>query len=153
MWGTALSALGGLAAAPPAGAGSQRPPEADLAYHGWAAMTGGRMEVTLTPGNHGPSPVPEAAVRLRWSVPLAGRQPEPAPGCVRTGERELVCRTGELAADAVGERIAVAVRLADRPSEVRLLVDTVWGGGTVDRNRGNDRQQVLVLDTGDPYSF
>ncbi|MBM4821291.1 MULTISPECIES: hypothetical protein [Streptomyces] len=152
MWGTALSALGGLAAAPPAGAGSQRPPEADLAYHGWAAMTGGRMEVTLTPGNHGPSPVPEAAVRLRWSEPLAGRQSLP-PGCVRTAERELVCRTGQLAADAVGERIAVAVRLADRPSEVRLLVDTVWGGGTVDRNRGNDRQQVLVLDTGDPYSF
>jgi hypothetical protein len=29
----------------------------------------------------------------------------------------------------------------------------VWRGGTVDRNRENDRRRVLVLDTGDPYYF
>jgi hypothetical protein len=29
----------------------------------------------------------------------------------------------------------------------------VWGGGAVDRNRENDRQRVLVLDTGDAYYF
>lgn len=34
-----------------------------------------------------------------------------------------------------------------------LEIDTVWGGGTVDRDHGNDRQRVLVLDTGDSYVF
>jgi hypothetical protein len=36
---------------------------------------------------------------------------------------------------------------------VGLELDTVWGGGAVDRNRDNDRQRVLVLDTGDTYYF
>ncbi|GAA3223645.1 hypothetical protein MTQ10_10140 [Streptomyces sp. XM83C] len=150
MWGTALAALGAVGAAPPAGAGV---PEADLAYHGSAAMAGGLMDVALTPRNHGPSAVPEAAVRLRWSAPLAERQPEPAPGCVRTGLREVVCRTGALPADGVGERIELVVRLAGRPAEARLEIETVWGGGRVDRDVDNDRQRVLVLDTGDRYYF
>ncbi|WP_308341320.1 hypothetical protein [Streptomyces acidiscabies] len=69
------------------------------------------------------------------------------------GTAEVVCRTGALAADAAGERIEVGVRLRGRPEEVVLEVETVWSGGTVDRNRENDRQRVLVLDTGDVYYF
>jgi hypothetical protein len=45
------------------------------------------------------------------------------------------------------------VRLRGTPSEVLLEIDTVWNGGTVDRNRENDRQRVLVLDSGDQYYF
>src|SRR5882762_1846350 len=76
-------------------------PEADLAYHGSAAMTAGRFDVRFTPRNHGPSAVPDATVRLRWSKPLADRQTLPE-GCARSGERAVVCRTGALAADEVG---------------------------------------------------
>jgi hypothetical protein len=36
---------------------------------------------------------------------------------------------------------------------VTLDIGTVWNGGVVDRNRGNDQQRVLVLDTGDAYYF
>jgi hypothetical protein len=127
-------------------------PEADLAYHGSATMTGGRVDVRFTPRNHGPSAVPDATVRLRWSKPLADAQTLPA-GCARSGDRVVVCRTGALAADAVGERIEVRVRLRDASSEVLLELDTVWGGGAVDGNRANDQQRVLVLDTGDTYYF
>ncbi|QNP75806.1 hypothetical protein IAG44_16905 [Streptomyces roseirectus] len=128
-------------------------PEADLSYHGAAVMADGRMEVRVAPRNHGPSRVADSAVRLRWSVPLAaGAQGLPS-GCVRVGVAEVVCRTGALAADASGERIEVGVRLRGRPQEVVLEVETAWSGGTVDRNRGNDRQRVLVLETGDAYYF
>ena len=127
-------------------------PEADLAYHGSATMTGGRFDVRFTPRNHGPSAVPDATVRLRWSKPLAASQTLPE-GCARSGERAVVCRTGALAADEIGERMEVRVRLRDVSSEVVLELDTVWGGGAVDGNRANDQQRVLVLDTGDRYYF
>lgn len=127
-------------------------PEADLAYHGAASMAAGRVDVRFTPGNHGPSAVTDATVRLRWSQPLADRQALP-DGCARSGERVVVCRTGALAADEVGEQIELRVRLLGAPPEVKLELDTVWGGGAVDRNRANDRQRVLVLDTGDTYYF
>ncbi|MFM9449249.1 hypothetical protein [Streptomyces acidiscabies] len=145
---------GGVAVAGPQGGGVWGvAPEADLAYHGAAVMGGGRMEVRFAPRNHGPSGVADSAVRLRWSVPLAaGTQGLPG-GCVRVGVAEVVCRTGALAADAPGERIEVGVRLRGRPEEVVLEVETAWSGGTVDRNRENDRQRVLVLDTGDVYYF
>ncbi|MFD7136221.1 hypothetical protein [Streptomyces sp. NPDC059894] len=128
-------------------------PEADLSYHGSAVLDRGRVEVRLTPRNHGPGDVSDATVRLRWSAPFADRPPVLPEGCARTGAREVMCRTGALAADAPGERIVVEVWLADGPTEVTLSVETVWGGGAVDRNRANDRQQVLVLDTGDAYFF
>ncbi|WP_262063489.1 hypothetical protein [Streptomyces sp. STR69] len=127
-------------------------PEADLSYHGSVVMTAGRVDVRFTPRNHGPSAVPDATVRLRWSKPLADRQTLPE-GCARSGERAVVCRTGALAADEVGERIELGVRLRDASSEVLLELDTVWGGGAVDGNRANDQQRVLVLDTGDSYYF
>ncbi|MFJ9246241.1 hypothetical protein [Streptomyces sp. NPDC101776] len=142
--GAALAAMGAAPGVPA--------PEADLAYHGSAVMTEGRVDVRLTPRNHGPSAVPDATVRLRWSKPLADRQTLPE-GCARSGERVVVCRTGALAADEAGERIELGVRLRDTSSEVLLELDTVWGGGAVDGNRANDQQRVLVLDTGDTYYF
>ncbi|MFE3856943.1 hypothetical protein ACFXPN_38130 [Streptomyces griseorubiginosus] len=127
-------------------------PEADLAYHGVAALSGGRMDLRFTPRNHGPAAVPDATVRLRWSEPLVEQQALP-DGCAREAERVVLCRVGALAADAVGERVEMRVGLRGVPSEVLLEIDTVWNGGTVDLNRVNDRQRVLVLDSGDEYYF
>ncbi|MEU3508573.1 hypothetical protein ABZ733_11715 [Streptomyces longwoodensis] len=140
-----------LAAGP---ARAQEPaPGAGLTYHGSAVLDGGRVDVRLAPRNHGPAAVPGATVRLRWSVPLAGRaQPLPS-GCARTGERDVVCRTGALDADGWGQELALGVWLRGRPAEVTLDIGTVWAAGAVDRDRGDDRQRLLVLDTGDTYSF
>ncbi|MFJ9540644.1 hypothetical protein ACIRPX_25680 [Streptomyces sp. NPDC101225] len=135
----------------PAAAGGGAP-EADLAYHGVVSMAGGRVDLRLVPRNHGPSAVPDATVRLRWSAPLVDRQSLPE-GCVRSQARAVLCRVGALAADDVGRPIALRVRLRGAPSEVVLETDTVWSAGAVDRNRPNDRQRVLVLDTGDAYHF
>lgn len=144
----ALVAVGGTAPV----AGAVPGPEADLAYHGSAAMAAGRVDVRFTPRNHGPAAVPDATVRLRWSEPLANRQVLPG-GCARSGVRVVLCRVGALTADDVGEPVELRVRLRGVPSEVLLDIDTVWSGGAVDRNRMNDRQRVLVLDTGDEYYF
>ncbi|MEU1460097.1 hypothetical protein ABZ467_05290 [Streptomyces sp. NPDC005727] len=133
-------------------AGAMPEPEADLALHGSAVMTGDRVEVSLAPRNDGPAATPDASVLLRWSVPLAEVQRLPQ-GCARTDERSVVCGIGALAADATGERLTVAVRLKGHPAEVTLEVDTAWLGGAVDRDRTNDRLKVLVLGTGDAYAF
>ncbi|MDG9718882.1 hypothetical protein [Streptomyces sp. DH24] len=139
------------AGVPVAGA-SAGVPEGGLAYHGVAVMSGGTMEVGITPVNHGPSAVADATVRLSWSVPLADRQELP-DSCARTGARVVLCRTGALAADGVGERTDLRVRLRGAPSEALLELSTAWGGAVVDRDRVDDRQRVLVLDTGDAYFF
>ncbi|MFD9396008.1 hypothetical protein ACFWBB_36310 [Streptomyces sp. NPDC060000] len=159
VWGAVLAAVGTgvaparAAAGEAAGGAAVDASEADLSYHGSAVMAGGRIDVRLTPRNHGPADVADSTVRLRWSVPLAaGAQRLPA-GCARTGRQEVVCRTGALAADGLGEAIALRVWLRGRPTEVTMAVDTLWGGGAVDRNRSNDQQQVLVLETGDAYFF
>ncbi|MCX5131677.1 hypothetical protein OOK06_06115 [Streptomyces sp. NBC_00340] len=136
----------------PGGLGGAVTPEADLAYHGTASMASGLVDVRLTPRNHGPDPVDDATVRLRWSAALGDAQVLPV-GCARSGERVVVCRTGALPADGPGEEIRMTVRLREVASEVTVGLDTVWGGGSVDRNHANDRQQVLVLDTGDAYAF
>ncbi|KPI06844.1 hypothetical protein OK074_4025 [Actinobacteria bacterium OK074] len=130
-------------------------PEADLAYHGSVAMADGRVDLRLTPQNHGPADVPDATVRLRWSVPLADRQDARAlpVDCARADERTVLCRTGPLPAGTLGERLRLRLRLKGAPDGVTLGIDTVWGGGAVDRNHGNDRQRVLALDTGDVYFF
>ncbi|MFF0010888.1 hypothetical protein [Streptomyces sp. NPDC005374] len=150
VWGAAVAAGAVLGGGGTAVAGGG--PEADLAYHGAASMSGGRVDVRFTPRNHGPASVPDATVRLRWSEPLVDRQVLPG-GCARAEERVVLCRVGALAADEVGERVEMRVRLLGAPSEVLLEIDTVWNGGTVDRNRENDRQRVLVLDSGDEYYF
>ncbi|MGW1216163.1 hypothetical protein ACWD5F_41690 [Streptomyces sp. NPDC002499] len=144
----ALAAVG--AGGVPAGAVGG--PEADLAYHGAASMADGRVDVRFTPRNHGPSAVPDATVRLRWSAPLANGQVLP-DGCARSGPRVVLCRVGALAADDLGAPISMRVRLRGAPSEVLLELDTVWSGGAVDHNRANDQQRVLVLDSGDEYYF
>ncbi|MCX4857997.1 hypothetical protein OG426_31665 [Streptomyces canus] len=149
VWGAVVAVgvvLGGGTAVAAAG------PEADLAYHGAASMAGGRVDVRFTPRNHGPAAVPDATVRLRWSEPLVDGQTFPE-GCARSAARAVLCRLGALAADGVGKRVEMWVRLRGVPSEVLLEIDTVWNGGTVDRNRENDRQRVLVLDSGDAYHF
>ncbi|WBO69251.1 hypothetical protein O1G22_18105 [Streptomyces camelliae] len=126
--------------------------EADLAFHGTALMAGDTVDVRLTPRNNGPAAVPDATVRLRWSVPLAVAQQLPAR-CVREDERTVVCSTGALAVNGVGEQVEVPVRLEEKASEVTLEIGTVWGGGAVDRDHTNDELKVLVLDTGDAYAF
>ncbi|WP_053850214.1 hypothetical protein, partial [Streptomyces sp. NRRL B-24085] len=107
VWGAVLVALVGGGTAAAVGG-----PEADLAYHGAAAMSGGRVDVRFTPRNHGPSAVPDATVRLRWSEPLVNEQTLPR-GCARSEER-----------------VVLRVRLRGAPSEVLLEIDTVWNGGT-----------------------
>lgn len=148
-WGRAREA-GSPARAAGATAGAR--PEADLAYHGSATLDRGRLKLRFTPRNHGPAEVPEATVRLRWSEPLADRQTLPE-FCARSGEKDVLCRIDALPADGLGERISLSLRLREVPDEVVLELDTVWSGGVLDRNRANDRQRVLVLDTGDPYYF
>jgi hypothetical protein len=150
VWVAALAVVG--AGALPAGAVRNADPEADLAYHGAASMAGGTVDVRFTPRHHGLSAVPDATVRLRWSVGLADAQVLPV-GCARSQERVVLCRVGALAADDIGEQIALRVRLLGAPSEVLLEIDTVSSGGAVGRNRVSDRQRVLVLDTGDEYYF
>ncbi|MET9451629.1 hypothetical protein [Streptomyces cinerochromogenes] len=135
----------GVAVAAPA-------PEADLAFHGSVVLEGDRAEVLLTPRNNGPDEVTDATVRLRWSVELADGQELPAR-CVREDERTVVCGTGALAVDAAGERLRLPVRLRERPAELTLEIDTAWSAGATDEDRTNDRMAVLVLATGDAYSF
>ncbi|MXM62537.1 hypothetical protein GR925_03485 [Streptomyces sp. HUCO-GS316] len=149
VWGAALACAGG-AALPARAAGVV--PEADLAYHGAVSLAAGWADLRFTPRNHGPAAAPDVTVRLRWSEPLTDRQALPG-GCVRSGQRVVLCRIGALAADGLGEQIALRVRLRSAPAEAVLEIDTVWSGGAVDRNRQNDRQRVLVLDTGDTYYF
>jgi hypothetical protein len=144
--------VGAVVAVSGAGTAGAVVPEADLAYHGYVSMHAGSVVVRLAPRNHGPSAVADATVRLRWSAPLADEQRLPG-GCARSEERGVVCRTGALAADGLGEEIRLTVRLRGVPSEVTVDVDTVWSGGAVDRNHANDLQRVLALDTGDSYVF
>ncbi|ANP56272.1 hypothetical protein AVL59_03290 [Streptomyces griseochromogenes] len=141
-----------MAASGAGAAGAAPAPEADLVFHGSAVMNGDQVEVALTPGDNGPSAVPDASVLLRWSVPLADAQRLPG-GCARTDERTVVCGTGALGVDQVGEKIKVTVRLKEKPSQLTLEVDTAWNGGVVDKNRANDQLKVLVLGTGDAYVF
>ncbi|MGF0171018.1 hypothetical protein ACQF36_10965 [Streptomyces sp. Marseille-Q5077] len=147
-----MAVAGGVTVAPAAGAVSA--PEAVVAYHGSAAMSGGRVAVRFTPYRLGTGAVPDptVAVRLRWSAPLADRQALP-DRCARAGERIVMCRVGALDADGVGEPVGLRVRLRGAPSEVLVEFDTVRSGGAAGVDRGNDQQRVLVLDTGDSYHF
>ncbi|MEY9993352.1 hypothetical protein ABIE67_005384 [Streptomyces sp. V4I8] len=153
--GAAVAAVVG-GAPPAAGAVGGRGAEADLTYHGSAAMSGGRVHLRFTPHHHGlgagPAPTAAATVGLRWSEPLADRQELPQ-GCARAGERVVWCRAGVPAAGGAGETLGLRVRLRGAPSEVLLEFDTLWSGGVADGTRRSGRQRVLVLDTGDSYHF
>ncbi|MFF8646650.1 hypothetical protein ACF06D_00165 [Streptomyces griseoluteus] len=149
----AAPGVGSAAVSPPHTRPVQAPtPRADLAFHGHAVIDGDRMEVRLTPRDHGPAAVPEASVRVRWSAGPAGTVTL-SPGCARTGERTVVCGTGALVAGQAGEEIRLGVRLRVPAPEVTLEVETAWNGGVTDPDRTNDRLRVLVLPTGDEYSF
>jgi hypothetical protein len=145
-FGALLPGLGGTAyAAGPAA-------EADLAYHGRVALSGGRLGVWLVPENHGPTPLANATVRLRLSADLATAEPLEG-GCARTGPRTVVCETGALPARGPGRHIAVVLPLRVPVSEVAVRIDTLWNGGASDRNVRNNQHVVLALDTGDMYAF
>nr|WP_237551658.1 hypothetical protein [Streptomyces sp. SID8367] len=116
-------------------------------------MAGDRVTVALTPENHGPTDVPDTTLRIAWSAPLTDAQPGLPAACLRTGPRTVDCRTGALPAAALGTPLTVDVRLATRPTEVTVRLDTVWTGGPADHNPDNNRHEVLVLDTGDTYYF
>ncbi|UUN28478.1 hypothetical protein [Streptomyces sp. FIT100] len=126
--------------------------EADLAHHGHASLWEDRLAVWLESGNSGPAEVADATVRLTFSVELAGDVELPS-GCLRGGDRVVLCRTGTLRAGIGGSGIPLDLKLAGSPAETVVGVTTVWSGGTVDRNRGNDDHTVLVPATGDGYIF
>ncbi|MFF2844738.1 hypothetical protein ACFVT5_00200 [Streptomyces sp. NPDC058001] len=128
------------------------PHEADVAQHGSLTLADGRLTVRLTPQNHGPSDVADTTLRLVWSVPLTDRQELPA-GCVRSARTTVLCRTGALTAGSRGDEIVVPVRLKGLRSEVSVRIDTLWNGGAKDINPDNNRHEVLVLETGDVYTF
>ncbi|WP_242442237.1 hypothetical protein [Streptomyces sp. CB02460] len=95
----------------------------------------------------------DATVRLRVSVPLAGRQELPG-ACLQEDPRTVLCRTGPLRADGRRQRrLALGLRLAGTPDEVVVRVGTAYSGGTTDRDAGNNEHEVPALATGDPYVF
>ncbi|MFE9726953.1 hypothetical protein ACFYQ5_26010 [Streptomyces sp. NPDC005794] len=127
-------------------------PEADVSHHGRVSLGEERIRVQLHTGNRGPSPLADATVRLRFSVPLAAGQRLPE-GCLRGGSRTVLCGTGPLRVAGEARRTTLGLRLVGRPAEVVVRVDTVWNGGASDRNRRNDTHEVLALSTGDTYVF
>ncbi|WP_405663811.1 hypothetical protein OG379_17435 [Streptomyces sp. NBC_01166] len=127
-------------------------PEADVSHHGRVSLQEERIGIQLRTGNRGPSPLDDATVRLRFSVPLAPWQRLPQ-GCLRSDSRTVLCGTGPLRVAAEARRTALGLRLTSRPAEVVVRVDTLWNGGASDRNRRNDTHEVLALSTGDAYAF
>lgn len=144
-----LLVLAGAGAGP---AGAWAGPEADVSYHGRVSLQRGQLRVWMVPQNEGPSALANATVRVRLSADLADAQ-EPAAGCARAGEREVVCETGPLPEHGRGRHIGLVLGLRERPAEVAVRIDTWWNGGAADRNHGNDEHVVLALDTGDAYAF
>ncbi|MFF2526368.1 hypothetical protein [Streptomyces liangshanensis] len=137
-----------------AGAAAPAPiaPEADLAHHGQVVLGDGQLHVWVGSENHGPSGLPDATVRLDFSVPLAPGQEVP-PVCLWGGDRTVLCRTGELRAGGRARGVALGLRTLGTPAEVVVDVDTAWNGGASDRNPENNRHRVLAPATGDPYVF
>ncbi|MEU0373382.1 hypothetical protein ABZ070_24555 [Streptomyces sp. NPDC006283] len=127
-------------------------PESDVAHHGHVLLSGDRIELAVTSRNHGPSDLPDATVRLTLSVPPAG-VPRLPPGCLRTGEREVLCATGPLRADGPGRRLHLELWTVGGPHEVVVRIGTAWNGGASDRNPYNNEHRVLAPATGDPYVF
>ncbi|MGY3680676.1 hypothetical protein [Streptomyces sp. TE33382] len=157
---------GGTAAAAPAaqaraqapapgtvvGAGARVGPLADVSHHGHVTLWEERIGVRVRSGNRGPADLTGATVRLRFSEPFAAPQELP-PGCLWGGARVVLCGTGALTADGKARSTALDLRLAGRPAEVVVRVDTVWNGGAGDGNPRNNVHEVLAPSTGDPYVF
>nr|WP_188276609.1 hypothetical protein [Streptomyces sp. CBMA152] len=126
--------------------------EADLAYHGHVSFWNGRVGVWVEPSNHGPGAVPDATVRLRFSVPLAGVEELP-PGCLRGSPETVFCSTGPMRAAGAGRPFALDLRVAGSPAEVVVNISTSWSGGARDRNPNNNTHRVLAPATGDKYAY
>lgn len=128
-------------------------PEADVSHHGHVSLWGTGLGVWLRSENRGPSDLAGATVRVRTSVPLAGRQQLPQE-CLQADRSTVLCRTGPLRADgSVQSQLALELQLAGRPAEVVVRIDTVWNGGASDRNPKNSEHEVLAPATGDEYVF
>ncbi|GAA2454733.1 hypothetical protein GCM10010433_66400 [Streptomyces pulveraceus] len=128
-------------------------PEADVSHHGHVVLWDAGLAVRVRTENHGPSSLAGVTVRMRTSVALAERQELPQ-NCLQTDRWTVLCRTGALRADGAQERLlALELRLAGRPDEVVVWVDTLWNGGAADRNPENNDHEVLALATGDEYVF
>lgn len=140
------------APAAPAAPAATAVPEADVSHHGHVSLWSDLLEIRLRTANRGPSDVPASTVRVRFSEPLAVRQQLP-PGCLWGGRAAVLCETGALAEGGQSRRTALDLRLAGRPAEVVVRVDTVWNGGVRDADSGNDAHTVLAPSTGDPYAF
>ncbi|MFF9476347.1 hypothetical protein ACF1E9_27490 [Streptomyces roseolus] len=143
-WATGEGSAGGI--------GDAATAEADLAHHGHVSLWDGRVGVWLVTRNHGPSDVADAAVRLAFSVPMAGGQELP-PGCLWSSARVVSCRTGALTGGGAAGELALDLRTVGTPQELTVDVSTAWRAGGVDGNSFNDRHRVLVLATADPYVF
>ncbi|MFE9570329.1 hypothetical protein ACFYMW_17745 [Streptomyces sp. NPDC006692] len=126
--------------------------EADVSYHGHVSLWDGRVGVWLESANHGPAAVSGATVRLRFSVALAPGATLP-PSCSRTAPSLVQCGTGPMRAAGTGAQFALDVPVVGTPAQVTVGIDTAWNGGLSDRNPANDTHRVLVLATGDPYTF
>jgi hypothetical protein len=135
-----------------AGASGELAPEADLAHHGHVSLWGEELSVRFASENHGPTGLPDATVRLDFSVPPAAGQVLP-PNCLRGGDRVVLCRTGPLRPVGRGREVALDLRVAGEPSEVVVRISTAWNGGATDRNPENNKQEVLAPATGDLYAF
>ncbi|MFI2370419.1 hypothetical protein [Streptomyces sp. NPDC018833] len=127
-------------------------PEADVAHHGHVSLHGGRFEISLKSGNHGPSGLDDVTVKLEFSLRAVGelRLPE---RCLWAGERVVLCATGPLRADGAGRTTILRLRTAGDPPELVVKIRTVWNGGATDRNPANNEHRVIVPATGDPYVF
>ncbi|MCX4676387.1 hypothetical protein OG413_13920 [Streptomyces sp. NBC_01433] len=143
---------GGSAAATPVAPGREAGPQADVSHHGHVSLSGDRLGVWLRSENRGPADLTDATVRLRFSDPFSAPRGLP-PGCLRGGSRAVLCGTGALTADGQERRTAFDLRLAGRPAEVVVRIDTVWNGGAVDRDPRNNVHEVLAPSTGDAYVF
>ncbi|WP_446042257.1 hypothetical protein [Streptomyces sp. SID1121] len=151
--GTAVAPVS-ASAPPPASNPAPAPiaPEADLAHHGQVSLRDGQLHVWIGSENHGPSGLPDATVRLDFSVHLAPGQSLP-PACLWGGDRTVLCRTGELRAGGRAHGTGLDLLAPGAPAEVVVDVDTAWNGGASDRNPENDHHRVLAPATGDPYIF
>ncbi|MEU5403225.1 hypothetical protein ABZ348_28485 [Streptomyces sp. NPDC005963] len=127
-------------------------PESDLAHHGHASLTDGRLRISLVSTNLGPRGLADSTARLELSTPLADAQSLPH-GCLQAGDREVLCTTGPLRAGAAGFRRVLHLRTADEQDEVIVTVGTRWNGGVPDPEAGNHEHDVLVPATGAPYAF
>ncbi|MFI6652027.1 hypothetical protein ACIBI8_31045 [Streptomyces sp. NPDC050529] len=157
MASTLALGVGGTAAAvgAPVGTpvGRNIAPEADVSHHGHVSLWGTGLGIWLRSENRGPADLAGVTVRLRVSVPLAGRQELPQE-CLQADRATVLCRTGALHADGSEQRqLGLELRLAGRPAELVVRIDTVWNGGATDRNAKNSEHEVLALATGDEYVF